>query len=202
MKARKIGLFLSLPMLLLALGCNLETATESSNSEGPGAAAGSALEQQIQARFASHDDYRFAFDLQSLDGQPLSDKQFRGQVLIVDIWGTWCPPCRAEVPHFVALQEQYGDRGLQIVGLNYERRDSEQAARDAIAQFTQSQPINYPLALGTEAIQAQVPDFRGYPTTLFIDREGTVQATLVGAESREVLEAMVKAMLDAPTSST
>ena len=132
--------------------------------------------------------FPFDFDLMTIEGRPLCKDEFRGRVLIVDIWATWCPPCRAEVPSFVTLHEQYSEAGLSIVGLNYERADEAKDAILAINEFRQLQPVSYPLAIGNPSVTTQVPSFSGFPTTLFIDHTGTVRMMVTGGESASVLE--------------
>ena len=78
------------------------------------------LVKEAQEVLASGETFPFDFTLTDFSGQNISLTGFQGKVLIVDIWGTWCPPCRAEIPSFVKLQTEYGPQGLQIVGLNYE----------------------------------------------------------------------------------
>jgi len=153
------------------------------------------IERTVLSDLHKHNDYRFSFELETLDGRNVSDDSFRGQVLVVDLWATWCPPCRQEVPHFVDLQERYRDQGLAVLGLNYERTFTAAGAHREIAQFTARQPVNYPLALGTPELKSQVPGFRGYPTTLFIDRQGMVRATVTGTRPLAYLETMVKTLL-------
>lgn len=135
------------------------------------------------------------FKLTSIDGKEISSASYKGKVLIADFWGTWCPPCRAEIPHFVKLKKLYAKKGLEIVGLNYERGGDDEAKINKIKKFAQEFGINYPCVLGDDATRAQVPNFRGYPTTVFIDRRGEVRLTLVGLQSYEKLEAIVKTLL-------
>jgi thiol-disulfide isomerase/thioredoxin len=136
----------------------------------------------------------FKFDLASVEGGRVTDADFENKVVMVDIWGTWCPPCREEIPHLVELQEKYGDQGFQIVGINYEGGDDDEA-KAAIAEFTNEVPINYPLLLGTEAVQNQVPDFGGFPTKVLINREGKVVDVILGGRSKSELEEMIAPLL-------
>jgi thiol-disulfide isomerase/thioredoxin len=155
-----------------------------------------ALAKQARAVLAAGESFPFDFALADLAGQNISLASYQGKVLIVDIWGTWCPPCRAEIPSFVKLQTEYGPQGLQIVGLNYENNPDEAAAKEGVQKFMQDNGMNYPCALGTEEIQRQVPNFEGFPTTLFIDRSGKVRAKVVGAHDYAFLEAIVKILLE------
>lgn len=140
--------------------------------------------------------FPFDFTLIDIHGETVSKSDFAGKVLVVDIWGTWCPPCREEVPHFVDLQDELGPEGLQIVGITYERSDSPQEAIASIKQFTETTEVNYPLLLGTQAIQEQIPDFNAFPTTLFIDRSGNVRLSVVGARSKRELKGIMQKLLD------
>src|SRR5262249_19702585 len=114
--------------------------------------------------------FPFTFSLTDIDGKKLDLKALAGKVLIVDLWGTWCPPCRQEIPNFVRLKKTYGGDGLEIVGVNFER--AAKSRRDAIwlVKRTHAQlRMNYRCALGTEEIEQQVPNLRGFPTTLILD---------------------------------
>jgi thiol-disulfide isomerase/thioredoxin len=142
--------------------------------------------------------FEFKFDFKTLDGKPISNKEIAGRVAIVDIWGTWCPPCRAEIPHFVELMKIHKNDPFVIVGLNDEDKrgnvDAEECAKKAV-DFAKEFKINYPLALIDSNTRNQVPNFRGYPTTLFLDRTGKVRLVQVGSESLEFLDSIVKDLL-------
>ena len=152
------------------------------------AAAERAREEALQA-LAEGEAFPLEFTYTAVDGSEHSLDDYKGKVVIVDFWGTWCPPCRAEIPSFVALQEQYGEDGLQILGLNY--RDTE----EKVADFAEEYGINYPTGLGDKETRAMVPNFRGYPTTVFVGRDGRVRATVVGAHSKAFLETIVTELL-------
>ena len=111
----------------------------------------------------------FKFDVTTLGGQRITEQTFASNVLIVDIWGTWCPPCREAVPTLEAMYRKYKHHGLEIVGFNYERGAGEDPSK-VIRKFASDQGLSYALAIGTPAIQQQVPNFRGYPTLLFFKK--------------------------------
>lgn len=138
----------------------------------------------------------FNFDgLETLDGKQLLKKDFLGQVLVVDVWGTWCPPCRMEIPHFIDLQKKYGKEGLQIIGLNHERGLPPQAATRKVRSFIKSSNINYPCALVTDEVLQTIPNFRAFPTTLFIGRDGRVRKMVMGYQAYDDLEKILKPLL-------
>jgi len=158
-------------------------------------AAAKKADAAIGKELAGHKPFPFDFTLPDLDGKPLALAKLQGKVVIVDVWGTWCPPCRAEVPHFVELQKTYGKQGLQIVGINYERGADP---IPGIKSFAKEYGINYPLVIGDDATQNKIPEFQAFPTTLFIDRSGEVRLVAVGARPLEYLEAVVKKLLAEP----
>lgn len=139
--------------------------------------------------------FAFDFQLNDIEGAPHSKADYAGKVIVADIWGTWCPPCRMEIPHFVELQEELGDQGLQMIGITDEQESDPEVAIAQIRAFTESQPVNYPLLLATPETIGQVPDFQGYPTTLFIDRKGNVRLKIVGYTEKSELKAIITKLL-------
>lgn len=104
----------------------------------------------------------------------------------------------AEIPSFVKLQTKYADQGFQIIGLNYERAETEEEGIKLIRDFKEANKMNYPCLIGDTPTRTQVPGFRGYPTTLFIDRSGKVRMQFVGAHPYSRLESIVVALLAEP----
>ena len=154
-------------------------------------------EAGAKEQLAKGQTFAFDFQLTDLDGMPIKLADFKGKVLIVDFWGTWCPPCRAEIPHFVDLKKNHEKDGLEIVGLNYERVEAAKV-NETIKNFMTANGMNYRCAVGDDATQQQVPNLTGYPTTLFIDRTGKVRLMLVGAQPKATLEAIVSVLLAEP----
>ncbi|GAB5405477.1 MAG: hypothetical protein Aurels2KO_37080 [Aureliella sp.] len=153
------------------------------------------VRQEVMAELAGGEKFAFTMTGTSVDGDEIGLEQLKGKVVIVDFWGTWCPPCRAEIPAFIKLQETYGDDGFQMIGLNYERAPSDDAKATLVTDYIAETGINYPCVLGDKTLQDQVPEFRGYPTTLFIDRAGSVRHMAVGQHSYEYLEMVVTQLL-------
>ena len=140
--------------------------------------------------------FPFSFALSDLDDKKMSLDDLKGKVVIVDFWGTWCPPCRKEIPHFVDLHKEYKGKGLEIVGLNYNEEGTPDEVKKTIKTFLDKNNVPYRCFVGDEKTQMLVPDFEGYPTTLFIDRAGKVRLKVVGYQEKEVLEEIVKTLLD------
>lgn len=158
-------------------------------------------EAEAKELLATHEPFEFDFSLQNLDGETVSLADYKGKVLVVDIWGTWCPPCRKEIPHLVELHKTYRDEGFEIVGINDERNlgISAEEAPPVIREFAKEHGITYTCVIATDEVIEQVPDFQGFPTTLFIDRAGKVRAKAVGYRPYANLEAIVKQLLSEET---
>lgn len=155
------------------------------------------LMAEVNGIFEESKPFEFDFDVTDLEGKKLTNADFKDKVLIVDVWGTWCPPCRKEIPHFVALQKKFGEAGLAIVGLNEEGIEDAAEATKTVETFYKEQGMNYPCALVSgEMIREKIPDLEGFPTTLFFDRSGKVRAKVVGYHDYELLELMVQKLLD------
>ncbi len=120
----------------------------------------------------------FQFDVKTLGGQSITADDFKDNVVIVDLWGTWCGPCVRAVPALERLYRKYKHFGLEIVGFNYE---GDAADPEALTRkFAAKHGLTYHLAIGTPAIKQQVPNFRGYPTLLFFNRGLAHDHTEVG----------------------
>jgi thiol-disulfide isomerase/thioredoxin len=157
------------------------------------------IAEKVRA-LAAHDlsaGESFPFDLAGTDisGAAVELAQLQGQVVIVDFWGTWCPPCRAEIPSFIRLQGKFAEQGFTMIGLNFERKSSEEENLATVVDYVKEVGINYPCIMGNQEMLAQVPGFAGYPTTLFIDKTGKVRMKVVGLHAYEYLEAVVTELL-------
>ena len=153
------------------------------------------LDKEVAAIFAQNKPFVFDFELTDTDEKSIALADFAGKVVIVDVWGTWCPPCRMEVPHFVALQKKFADAGLVIVGLNSEGRPEKQQAVKQVKDFQKANNMNYRCALVGDFTLEDIPEFTGFPTTIFVDRNGKVRAKVVGYHEYAVLESIVQKLL-------
>ena len=160
--------------------------------EGWERAAREAALSEAKADLASGQSFPLTFTFTDTDGEEHSLADYKGEVVIVDFWGTWCGPCVKEIPSFIKLQKAHEKDGLQILGLNYGDEPEQ------IAQFVEANGMNYPTGLGDEATQGMVPEFRGFPTTVFVGRDGKVRMTAVGAHEYAYLDAVVSQLLDEP----
>jgi thiol-disulfide isomerase/thioredoxin len=120
--------------------------------------------------------------MRTLDGETLSSSAFRGKVLLVNFWATWCPPCRAEIPDLVALQEKYRGR-VQVIGISEDEEGTE-----VVRRFAASHKINYPLVMVTPELRKAFPGIYALPTTFVVSPEGRIVQKHVGALNPVVTE--------------
>jgi len=124
-------------------------------------------------------------------------EEFRGKVIVLDLWATWCPPCRMEIPGFVRLQNKYRDQGVEVIGIALDPLDARGGGgAAAVGPFMQQFNINYTIwmvskwdALGKYQLG------QGYPTTYIIDREGNVVKKYVGMQPENRFEDDIKQLL-------
>ncbi len=121
-----------------------------------------------------------------MSGDQRNVSEWQGKILVINFWATWCPPCRKEIPEFVALQEQYGDKGLQFVGIAIEDREP-------VSEYLNTIKINYPILIGGDkgiALAQQLGNIiNAVPFTIVVNPQGQVIHRQPGEFSREkVLE--------------
>ena len=141
---------------------------------------------------------RIPIGLKDLDGKEIHEKDLAGKVVVIDVWGTWCPPCRMEIPHFIRLQSEYEDEGLAVIGLTWENQPPNDRLRDRVQRFAAQNEVNYRMALLTPELLGRIPDLRAFPTTFFVGRDGTVRQRMVGYHNYKDLEAQAKPLLAEP----
>lgn len=141
-------------------------------------------------------DFEFDFSLQDADGNTFALSDYSGQVVVANFWGTWCPPCRMEIPDFIELQRELRDDGLQFVGLTYENGKPRAQVNELIKNFKQQNQMNYPLLVGEQSVIDQVPHIRSFPTTLIIDRGGKVRKRISGAVTKSQLHEILVPFLE------
>ena len=129
------------------------------------------------------------FSLPGLTGEQLALSQYRGKVVLLDFWATWCGPCREEIPRFVDLQSKYGNRGLQIIGVSMD--DSPEPVRDFSKQFK----MNYPVVMGNAKIGELYGGVLGLPIAFLIGRDGRIYARHIGATDISVFEKEIVSQL-------
>ncbi len=127
--------------------------------------------------------------LTTLDGQPASLADYRGQVLIVNLWATWCPPCKAEMPDLKAYYEAHRDEGLVLVAINI------QEPAERVRPFVQAYGLPFPVWLDPEGASTAAFRTQGLPSTFVIDPEGRIRLIWYGRTSKALLEQYVTPLL-------
>ena len=130
------------------------------------------------------------FKLRDVNGRTVRLSDYKGKVVLVNFWATWCPPCRAEMPDLVRLQRDHGKEGLQIIGITY---PPERKTR--VRRFARSLKVNYPIILGTREIKARFSSEETLPLTVVINRDGTVKDIISGILLQEEFDEKIKPLL-------
>jgi len=116
------------------------------------------------------------FVLKDVAGKDTTLSSYKGKVVLLEFWATWCPPCKAAIPEMVVLQKKYYEKGFTVLGVSLDT-DSEVAAK--VAQFSSSHGITYPVLIADEAVPMTYM-VMSLPTSFLISKEGTIIATYIG----------------------
>jgi thiol-disulfide isomerase/thioredoxin len=131
------------------------------------------------------------FSVTDLQGRELSSADLRDKVVLIDIWATWCQPCKKEMPGYQKLVDHYASLGFAVVGLKSDiMRDKEDPAK-----FAKQIGVHYPLAVASADIVQKFGGIEGLPTTLLYDRQGILRKKVIGFEYTENFEAALKSLL-------
>ena len=165
--------------LALAAGCARKEPGAGGGQGAPSADAGTV--GSVAPAFAHAD----------LDGKTVQLADFKGKVVILDFWATWCPPCREEVPDFVRLQSKYRDKGLAIVGLSLDAG----GAKD-VRPFADEFNVNYTMLIANDETANAYGGIVGIPTTFVIDRQGRIVKKFVGLTGYGAFEEAILPLLE------
>jgi thiol-disulfide isomerase/thioredoxin len=155
-----------------------------------GALPGSAAPAVI--RFVKDPEAAPSFQLRDLSGNTISSADWKGKVVLLNFWATWCPPCREEIPELISLQKEYKDR-LQIVGVS-EDDDPPQK----VLQFVQHAGMNYPVVMATDQLTDAYGGVPALPTSFVIDTKGRVLQRHTGVYPIETYDQEIRALLGMP----
>jgi len=136
------------------------------------------------------------FTLNDLEGNEVKLSNYEGKVVLVNFWATWCPPCRAEIPHFVEMVDEMGDKGLVILGISLDR-----GGVPTVEKWLEDNPVNYTMVMGNDQVmqdfQALLPqsDRGGIPFTFIFDKTGEVKHKIVGYRDKGQWSTMINPLL-------
>lgn len=130
------------------------------------------------------------FSLKDLEGNTVNLSDYKGKVVVVNFWATWCPPCRKEIPDFNELQAQYGEKGLQFIGIAL---DEEGVTK--VKKWTSTNPVNYPVVIADDEIKKTYGEMNAIPVTLLIDRQGVIRTKYIGMRQKAIVESMIAPLL-------
>jgi len=130
------------------------------------------------------------FALKDADGRTVHLSDYKGKVVLLDFWATWCGPCRMEIPWFIEMQRQNRDRGFEVLGVSMDDNGWED-----VKPFLAEMEVNYRIVIGNDATAEVYGGVESLPTTFLIDREGRIAVVHVGLTSRKDIQDGVEQLL-------
>ncbi len=123
------------------------------------------------------------FTLKTINGESIDISDFRGQAVLINLWATWCPPCRAEMPDMQQAYERYNEQGFTILAINATNQDSI----PAVEAFISEHGLTFPILLDTQGDVSKLYQLRSLPTSFFVDPDGIIQEVIIGGPMSEAL---------------
>lgn len=123
------------------------------------------------------------FTLQTLDGQTITLSSLRGKSVLINLWASWCPPCKSEMPDFERVYNDYKNQGLVILAVNATNQDTLSNANE----FVRQNQLTFPILLDSDGKVSQIYQLRSLPTSFFVDKNGVIRDVIVGGPMSEAL---------------
>ncbi|MDD8018240.1 MAG: TlpA disulfide reductase family protein [Bacteroidota bacterium] len=184
-----------LPLLFLFIfGCNQQKS--GAQSEAKQSSAQAKYTQNVSLLIAvekNQGDHAPNFTWYDETGKQVSFAEVtKGKPVVLNFWATWCGPCRKEMPDLVALNEEYKTKGAVVIGISADRDDD---AVKVVSDFTKEFKVTYPIIIDDGRMEEAFGGLRGYPTTFYINKEGTIVKKLIGLQSKETFTTELNALL-------
>jgi peroxiredoxin len=135
------------------------------------------------------------FELKDADGKVVHLSDYKGKVVLLDFWATWCGPCGIEIPWFTEFQRKYKDRGFTVLGVSMDDSSKTHSAWDDVKPYVAAHKINYQIVLGDDKTSDQYGDVEALPTTFVIDRAGRIAAVHVGLTDKKEFDDAIQKLL-------
>lgn len=177
---RITALFLAIVITLALFGCGEDE-------------DGSAADTTVEETTAKTPEKAPDFKVYDMDGEAVTLYESFGKPLVVNFWATWCPPCKAEMPHFDSLYGEYGDR---VDFMMIDMTDGQRDTVESVKQFISDNGYSFPVYCDSDMSAAMAYGVRSIPMTLFFDSEGNLIEYKVGAISESQLEGMLIRMTE------
>jgi len=155
--------------------------------------AGCASETRVEAAVKPEAKRKPAADfaLKDLNGSTVKLSDYRGKVVLLNFWATWCGPCKLEIPWFIEFEQNYKDRGFAVLGVAMDDEGWE-----VVKPYLAARKINYRVVVGNDGVAQQFGGVDSLPTTFIIDRDGRIASTHVGLAGRRDYENEIKQLLE------
>jgi len=134
-----------------------------------------------------------AFSLKDSNGQTVHLSDYKGQVVLLDFWATWCGPCKIEIPWFIDFERQLKGRGFAVVGVSM-----DEDGWNVVKPYIQQYKVNYRVLLGNDQVGAIYGGVESLPTTFLIDRQGKIASVHIGVSGKDEFTNAINQLLDAP----
>jgi len=130
------------------------------------------------------------FSLQDINNKTVRLSDYNNDVVVLNFFATWCPPCKTEIPDFIELMDEYRDRDFIIIGISLDR-----AGAQDVKAFAEEQKINYPVLMDDGQMSVAYGPIQSIPTTFIMDREGNIVDKIIGARNKDYFEGRIKPLL-------
>ena len=155
--------------------------------------AGCSSQGSVRAAVKAEKDRNNApgFTLKDATGRTVQLSDYKGKIVLLNFWATWCGPCKIEIPWFIDFEQRYKDRGFAVLGVSMDEDGWE-----AVKPYIESKKVNYRVVIGTDEVAELYGGVSSLPTSFLIDRQGKIASTHVGLVSKSVYQNDIEQLLD------